>query len=350
MHSTESPPHRVVETIQRFEQTTTAPINAYWLSVTGNRNDYAARLRPLLRTLKFPVLIVRDRGFTNPNSLMVDLVHLLEHNRTEFLAELGPMPAMNRLGMVLLSHGELVVGQSSSPAILPEWLPHLGNMETMCFITDISRRVEVPLKAEEIDSPRVNSALFGVEEALVRRLLEVHHIDASRQDGFFERIRRRSDPGWSGFLGGANRSRQGIHDVRAFRPERRQGESVVSRLWQLSRSLPPDQLSSAASDLAAALGADTGHDLRPVRATDSLFAVLARTPGPEESVGQRLCRSILTTVPVACQFVTCVVHSDRYQPFPIGLLTTVVDDLSSALSSIETALIHLAEQPAREPR
>lgn len=347
MTSVDPLPHRVAETINRLDATASAPLNAYWLSVVGDRRDYAARLQPLLGERGLGVLIVRSTGFTNPNALMADLVDLLERNRTEFLDIVARRrPDTERIGIVLLSRRELAMGQAYSPVTWPEWIPGVGSRESTCFITDVSRRIEVPLDAPEVDAGRVQSALFAVEEALVRRLVLVQRRSPHVQAGLFDNVRRRSDVGgWPGFLARAQRAARAVTDPRSYRPEVRDGDAVVARLWGLCRERPPAGLVGVRAELAAALAVT--DDLVATDPREGLTTVLARNPERRLSPSEWLCANIIATVPAACQFVTAVKHAGDYQCFPVNLLTAFVDDLYQTLVSLETALIHLSDDDRR---
>ncbi|MBF6302055.1 hypothetical protein IU459_31590 [Nocardia amamiensis] len=335
----------MAETIIRLHSEADAPLNAYWLSLVGDRDEYAAQLGGLLSEHGLGVLIVRNNGFTNANALMVDLVELLEHNRAVFLTSLQqPRAAAPRMGIVLLARRELAMGQAYSPVTWPEWVPGVGNRETTCFITDVTRRIEVPLSAEEIDLARIHRALFAVEEAMVRRLLHVHRRSPDAQHAFFQSIRRRSDPSWTAFLAGAREAISGFRTPQAYRPEVRAGKSVVSRLWGLSMDTPPARLATVQTELAAAL--HVADDAVWSDRWEGLMTVLARPTVPPNSPATRLCRCILSTVPTACQFITCAAHAGEYYQFPVNLLTAVVDDLHWTLTHIETSLIHLSDDRA----
>lgn len=341
MRADDPVPARVAETIIRLNTTADAPLNAYWLCVGGDRGGYASQLQPLLREHGLGVLIVRNNGFTNANALMLDLRELLDDNRAEFLEIVAHQRSdMSGIGLVLLARRELAMGQAYSPVTWPDWVPGVGNREVTCFITDVTRRIEVPLDAEEIDSARVQSALFAVEEALVRRLIEVHGWSPPAQQQFFDRIQRRSDPSWVAFLAGAKEAANHVRNPRSYRPDKRRGKSVVSRLWELSLETPPRKLGAIPPELASALG--IGEDFRLHDSCEGLFTVLARTPEERDTGVERFGRTLLSAVPTACQFITCCAHAHEYPQFPVNLLTAFVDDLHTSLISIETSLIHLS--------
>lgn len=335
-------PARVAETIARLDLAAAAPLNAYWLSLVGDRNAYAAQLQPLLRDKGMGVLIVRQEGFDNPNALMVDLAHLLDHNRIALLEALAhPRPDPDRIGIVLLARRELAMGQGTSPVIWPEWVPGVGRREVTCFITDVTRRVEVPLNAAEVDVGRIQSALFAVECALLRRLVRVQRTSPEMQEPFFRAVRRKSDPAPLGFLAHMKTSADAVRTARSYRPSVGTGDSVVSRLWELSLKTAANDLVALATDLAAAL--DIGPDVVVEDWWEGLIAVLARPPANLRTAPKTLCHHLVLTVAATCQYVTCAAHNEKYQPYPVNLLVAVVDDLYHALVGMETALNHLPD-------
>jgi hypothetical protein len=333
-------PSRVARTIVELAATATAPLNAYWLAVAGGRDDYAARLAPLLNEHGTAVLIVRKERFDNPNSLMADLVHILEENRPTFLAALRQKRLHTQtMSIVLLARTELAMGQSSSPVIWPDWVPGVGRQQVSCFITDITRRIDAPLNATEADAGRIHRALYAVEAALVRRLVHVSSRTPEVQQDFFHAVRRRSDAGWIDFLARAKSAVENVTDVESYRPSVRRGEAVTSRLWEVNQARPAAEVEVAARGLATALQIPERAPLEGWR--EGLFGVLARHTGSRETVRERFSRNAIVTVSTACQYITCAAHADGYERFPVNLLMAVVDDLHRSLVSMEVSLIHL---------
>jgi len=328
---------QVAEVIRDLAVKSTATLTAYWLAVTGDRDDYAAKLRPLLAAEGMPVLIVRKQRFDHPNSLMEDMKRLLGENRQSFLTALGRNP--DRINIVLVGRAELIVGQSFSPVIWPAWVPRVGRKQVPCFITDITRRIDVSFEA--VDAGRLNRALYAVESALVRRLVQVSKTGEQHTD-FFGVIKRRTDISWLDFLAKATTNLRSITETSSYRPEIKQGRSVVSRLWEIAQAGSAEGLETAANGLARALQISEETPLEAWR--EGLFGALARGHRPDEPPAQRFSRSTIVTVATACRYVTCWHHSDEYPSFPVNLLISVVDDLYRSLTGIETCLIHLEDQ------
>lgn len=342
MITLDPPPNRVAATIARLCVAATAPLNAFWLCLAGDRNAYAQNLQPLIGDRGMAVLIVREEGFDNPNALMVELVRLLERNRAAFLAALArPRSDPDHVGVVLLARRELGMGQGTSPVTWPEWVPNVGCRETTCYITDITRRVEVPLNAEEIDLGRLGSGLYAVERALLRRLVAVQRRTPTAHQAFFSAIAKRTDAGWLGFLSKAKHEADQVRAVQSYRPSAKTGSSIVCRLWHFHQNRASKEVLAAATALAAAL------DLPPDEPTEAWWAglptVLARWPGKTQPRAERFCRHVIVTIAAAFQYITSAAHSDSYPQYPINLLGSVIDDLYRALVDIEMHLNHLVE-------
>ena len=335
----------MAQAIAELASGTTAQLNAYWLAVVGDRDDYAACLAPHLSEHGTAVLIVRKERFDNPNSLMADLVHILEENRATFLTALRQKRLdAHTTSIVLLARTELAMGQSSSPVIWPEWVPGAGGQQVSCFITDVTRCIDAPLNAAEADVGRVHRALYAVEAALVRRLVHVCSQAPEVQEDFFATIRRRTDAGWLEFLAKAKSALAQVTEVESYRPSVRKGEAVISRLWGLTQARSPAEVEAAARGLTAALQIPDGTPLEGRR--EGLFGVLARHNGGQEPARERFSRNSIVTISMACQYITCAAHADSYQWFPVNLLTAVVDDLHWSLVTMEVSLVHLqADHP-----
>jgi hypothetical protein len=251
-----------------------------------------------------------------------------------------PRPASDRIGLVLLARRELGMGQGYSPVIWPDWVPGVGNREITCFIADVTRRIDAPLNADEVDVGRVNRALFAVEEALVRRLVQIHDRAPDAQQRFFQEIRRRSDPGWPDILARAKAATDRVRTAQSYRPDVKSGESVVSRLWELSQKRSSRDLVTVAPALAAALDLPRTSLLED--RWDSLMTVLARLPERKSSVSEHFCHNAILTVSAACQYITCAAHAHEYQPFPVNLITSMVDDLYRSLTGVEMSVNHVS--------
>jgi hypothetical protein len=341
----------VARTIAEHASESTFMLSAYWLAVTGDRKDYAARLTGLLDGAL--VLIVKER-FDNANSIMTDLARILEQNRAGVLAAFEPRPMPDglehpdpkHLSIVLLARNELAVVEGSSPVLWPEWVPEVGGTEVPCFITDITRRINVPLGEPEADVSKVNRALYKVEGALIRRLVVVtEYLPGSNGSGLFGMIQRRSDVSWLEFLVKARSGHSAVRNAESYRPSVRTGGSVVSRLWEIVQSRSGDDIDRAVLLLTEALS--ISNDLALDNWAESLFGILGRGRARNEPKPERFARSTLFTVSASCQYITCAAHGHEYPELPFNLVTAVVDDLYEGLANIESCVNRMPRAGAR---
>lgn len=227
------------------------------------------------------------------------------------------------------------MSQSSSPITWPDWVPGVGRRQVVCHIREVSRRIVAPLDCDESGAWQLNVRLLAVEEALIRRLTAAYQRDAAAGERFFAHIRRRTDRPWAGFLAEAARDAASVRNDRGYRPDSRSGEPVVSRLWRAAQSLSAAELRLLEVDLAGALVPD---DAKLLYRDAALLTILSRPDGSKGTLTRRFARDLVAAVNLACQYVTCVAHYDKYQRYPIVLMASVVDDLQRALAELEGAL------------
>ena len=329
-------PQRVAENLRSRQADSTATLAAYWLTLNGERGVFQRQLQDLVREDGLVVLIVRTERFDNPDTLMQDLLELMERNRDVLLREAAGIAAGGgRLGLVLLSRRALAMSQSSSPITWPDWVPGAGGRQVVCHIAEVTRRIVAPLNCEECAAWRVNAGLFALEEALIRRLTAVYRRTAGAGEPFFALIKRRRDRPWSGFLAQAAQAAAEVNNDRGFRPERDTGASVISRLWAAAQSRGADDLRELEETLSAALAL---ADIKLLYPGTGMLTILTRRDGSKGTAAQRFARDLVSAVNTACQYVTCVAHYGEYPAYPIILMTSLVDDLHRVLAELEGAL------------
>ena len=345
MHLADTDPALVARTVKGLASESTFTLNAYWLAVVGDRKDYAVRLAPLLALPKMPVLIVKER-FDNANSIMNDLAIILEQNRAAILAAFrhgGAAPEC--LGVVLLARSELAVAVGSSPVLWPEWVPGVGGTEVPCRITDITRRINVPLDEVGANTGKLNRALYAVEGALIRRMIVVTDQVPGAYQRLFEVIGRRSDVAWAGFLAKARSAHTSIPSSESYRPSVRVGDSVVSRLWELAQAGSAKEVDRATTGLVEALHLASTDALQGWH--ECLFGALARGHDASQNGPGKFARSALFTISASCQYITCAAHAHEYPQLPLNLITSVVDDLYGGLANIESCLNRMPRKDLR---
>ncbi len=328
----------VAATVGRLAADRIEPISGYWLCVDGDRDAYATDLREHLAGTQTAVVVVRTGGFDNPNSLMVDMVTLVDASRTTIEAAIeergsGPMS----LGIVMIARNELRIPQVSSPARWPEWVPEVGGREVPCHIRDITRAVDVPLDSPELDMGRVHRALYDVETAMLRRARSVGAYRPGAAATFYSLASRPRDPGgWIGFLAQAEATIDQEVSVDAYRPRGSGGASLCGRIWVQVQQGDARAVAGLGAALAEALDVDQhGHSSRD---RESIFSVLARGKHLEGVDSEITLRDAVLLIANACQMVTCAAHAGEYPYFPLHLLRALTDELHSGLVRFEAVL------------
>lgn len=346
MRSTDPDVALVAKTIDSLDRQSRFTVSAYWLALVGSRKDYAASLAPCLAVPGTPILIVKER-FVNANSITSDLADILEQNRpavldTLYRERLDPL----HISIVLLARNELAFAEGASPVVWPEWLPTVGGTEVPCLITDITRRIKVPLDEDLVNVGKINRALYAVEGALIRRLIAVYEYAPTANAGLFEIIKRPTDVAWLNFLAKVSSAHAGIPSSESYRPGVRRGDSVVARLWHVTQTRSARDIDSAVTGLTEALDIFPSDALQGWH--ECLFGVLGRGVDSNEQEPKKFSRSMLSTVSAGLQYITCAAHADTYPKLSLNLISSVVDDLYEGLANIESCLNRMPRAGLRQ--
>ncbi len=336
-------PDHLVEYIERRLAAQEVPIAVYWYAMPEKRDEFTSQFERRRKSGGIQSLIVRERVFDNPNAIMVDVVRLIEAAKAKIVSADSSAGPVDRWAIVLIGKVQLDISNESSPATLPQWFPMLGGQTVDVVIEDISRRVDGSLSIPEMRVTDLSSALFDLEQILVRRLRDIQSANHNTSNQLWDRIRRKDDGKYGEFLERASQALHGIHAKSSYRPSLRDGNSLVARLWSLQRKSSPDELSTAGAALATAASLCDIEDLR-AHAYQSFFSVIGR-PAMQEEFPQRFGRLILTLVASTCQLVTIAAHADEYPSYPRVLITAVADDLLRSHSSLMRVL--LAQDPPK---
>jgi hypothetical protein len=82
---------------------------------------------------------VRDARFDNANSVLADLVELLERSRDLSVGEVASrIQKKRKCGIVLIARTELTIPQAASPVMLPDWFPIARGTTTSVVIEDLT--------------------------------------------------------------------------------------------------------------------------------------------------------------------------------------------------------------------
>jgi hypothetical protein len=341
MHPTTPEPVRAASSIRTLFEDAGTAMSAYWFAVDGSweREEYARALAAELAGLPIVPLIIRDERFDNPNAIMVELIHILNRNRQRCLDVLDVEGAGDdRFAIVLLARTELGVTQSSSPVVLPDWVPRVGGRSVFCYIHDMSWRIEVPLNADGIGLPELHRRLYTLEQALLRQLLRVKAYLPDRQRDLFDAVGRRRDAGWTGLLSAASAALDAENHPEAYRPSARDGRSLVSRLWEVASNRSKDDVIACARALAAALAlpAEAAANWCP-----SMTTVVSGRVAVADDAGARFALDVMTTVAGACHLITSAAHAGEHKHYPEALLRLLIHDMCRSLGDIERTITGL---------
>ena len=333
-------PHRLADAVLRRLEKSACRVNAYWIGVSEDRNEYAATLTGELRDEPVVVVIVREARFTNPNALLADFIELVERNQD--LCEERLDPSDPKYAFVLLSRSELGMPHISSPVVLPPWFPIDGGTSVSMVIEDLTWRADAPFGAAEVKVGELCEDLLELEQTLLTRISEVRAQDHDRRKtmSFLDLVRREKGEKLEGILQAASQHRASITTPSAFRPSLRDARSLIARLWGVAQESQPERLTAPSKALAAALDLPEEFD-RDWH--ESLASVLRRPSAGEGAVRLRFARNILLTVGTACQLITAAAHSDAYEHYPVSLLQSFSYDIRRSLVDAEAVVSALAD-------
>ena len=331
-------PERLAENVRVRAGDTTSPIRAFWLPVTANRDAFAEAVRNFVKDEAVCVFVLREAAFDNPNAILNDLMAMLERNRDVSLETLTRCQS-ERLAVVLISRSRLSVPQASSPVALPHWVPG-GTRTVSVIIEDLSWTSDAPLNCPEARLDELCERLFELEDAVLSRLEDVYDHDKSSADAFYTAVKRDDDGDrkYGQLLTEFRTSRRAVSNPRAYRPSRREGTSLVSRLWVLGHAHNPEDMKPGKA-LARALALPDGQRVT----AESLASVVRRPSSPVTDPSVAFTRDLLAALAATCQVVTAAAHSDAYERYPVSLLSSYSYDLLRALTRCQQALDQLAQ-------
>jgi hypothetical protein len=332
--SMELEPRRMVEIIESRLREGHSAIGVFWYRVLGDRDQYSEQVLRCKGDLPIVPLIVRGERFDNPNSLLADLMRLLDSYREVVEAVLSSTSSMGRPALILLGRTELSMPQVSSPGTLPEWFPGLSGQTVNVIMEDLTFRADGPVASPETRIDDLCEVLFRIEQLMARRVAVMLQSDHATAGGFFEMIRR-GDEKLREFLADRESFCSHISNARHFRPSVRDGKSLISRLIGVVGASTPDQVRARGLVLLRAFGLDgTAVSFR-----ESAIALVYRplTPAAEQALNAG--SNMLVTIFFAGQLITAAAHSDSYPRYPLTLLASLSRDVLSVLEKIEQDLM-----------
>ncbi len=154
----------------------------------------------------------------NPNSVLSDLVSLLDHNQEDALRCYSAAESAEQLGIVLIARNALMIAQASSPALMPAWVPRWADTLLSVTLRDITWTADAPLNSPEARIGNLRERLFTLEGELLERLQAVHAAEHGRSNALMELLRRSPDERLTSFIDAFNSSDGGSPTRRVTGP------------------------------------------------------------------------------------------------------------------------------------
>lgn len=336
--------HHVVEEIRRrragSDQDT---IRFYWVAVTaeddgGDRDRFGRLLREMAGGHPVVPVVLRMRGFEDPNAVANDLARVLEV-RGDDLRSADTRERIVESGFVdfvLIARRGFPLAATSSPLLLPDWFPVSAGENVTARIEDLTWSVEVPLSAPEAHIGDISRLLCELDRILLSRVREAGARDHRLVRGLLDRLQQGGGKpvSFHDFVSKAEAALDGVRNPRGYRPSARSA-TVVGGLWSVTTQTHPDGLGKVARSLTQALQVSAGG---AGAREESIMAVLARPSSPIRDSELRWAFDMIITVRAACQLVTAAAHADEYSRYPVRLLGSLSRELQRSLDGFVDVL------------
>ena len=308
----------------------------YWVTLSGDRDEFATSLRNLRGAFPFVPTILRSSGmFRDSNALMNDVAAVLEETRSEILRLAKAIRQHNAAEIIILSRTELRLISTSSPIVLPEWYPITPSHTVTARIQDLTWDINVSMADEVAMVADLQRLLYETDRALEASLRQCHSADHRHSQALWDSLRRDSGQSVHAALDEARATLRTIRNPANYRPSARRNKTMIERLWFMANATPPDKMAKRAKTLAKAL---CTVEMPLDNHRQSLLAVLNRPTNPIDDLGTLWCFQLIGTLRSACQFVTAASHADEYPSFPDTLLRAVSLDIRRFLDNATTIL------------
>ena len=312
----------------------------YWVTLSGDRDEFAASLRDLRGAFPLVPTILRSSGmFRDSNALMNDVATVLEETQNEILRLAKVIGQHNAAEIVILSRTELRLVSTSSPIVLPDWYPIAPGHTITARIQDLTWDINVSMSDEVAVVTDLQRILYETDNALEARLRQCHSADHRYSQALWDSLRRDSGQSIHAAIDEARATLRTIRNPANYRPSAGRNKTMIERIWFMANATPPDKMAKRAKALAKALCTD---EMQLDNHRQSLLAVLNRPTNPINDLGTLWCFQLIGTLRTACQFVTAASHADEYPSFPDTLLRSVSFDIRRFLDNA-TSILRQAE-------
>lgn len=310
------------------EQQLDGRIGVLWLAIEGEREPFKCDLDALLSDLPVLVLVVRSRGFDEPNALLADIVSILNEFKAHCEERLAAFPGSESLHIILLAKKQLAIAQASSPVMLPSWFPILPNRIVHAVVKDETWRLDAAVNDPRTGIPDLNAAVYNLETALLRRLRARMTSHPASGDSLWAQLDTPPATNLKACVEAFEKAHRAVANPGAFRPSLGAGDSLVAQVWRLIQRHGTEQIGKPGAALANSLGVT--DDLAAhwtVHFTGLLFRPTSRQPASKVFGAD-----VVLATAFACQMSTAAAHADQYPGYPVPLLTSFGQMLLTTLS------------------
>lgn len=303
-------------------------LNVIWMAVPDSREPLRAELEDRLAERPALVLVIRSRGFDDPNALLADFVGLLNQHRRYCEDRLANFAGSSSLNVILLAKKTLGMSQASSPVELPSWLPIMPGVTTQAVLHDRTWTTACPVNDQRAGIKEIHEGLHALEGSMLRRLRARVAADHRSGDAFHSVMH---DPPGSNFetcLAEFMSCHSSVANPSSFRPSLRESRSLIAHIWKLLQQNGTEKIGRPAEKLTVALGVT---DEAAEKWRVGFVGLLFRPTGPP-TPRRILASDLVTTIALSCQLTTAAAHADSYPAFPVPLLTSFGHALQSSIS------------------
>ena len=256
------------------------PLRVFWVTVVGNRDDFARRIAACLEGWPVVCDVLRKERFRDPNALMLDVVTTINDVRGRIERIANTAREAGGVDIVLVSRTQWGMADAASPLELPMWFPVGAGSIPVVKILDLtwSARVSVADKVVALDDMR--RLLYELDLGLVNVLDARMAKDRNKVRSLWYRVWK-PDVGDEEIRRELDRIRGDLERVEnptGYRPSALRRPSVVGKLWAHTNKTSPDALPGTAAVLAQALGLEGVHYRE-----NPLLEVLNRSTNPSRT-------------------------------------------------------------------
>lgn len=319
-------PKTVVENLR--SRPAEEPLRVFWVRVPRDRNDFKRDLVQLRNQSPIVPWILRKAALQNPNSVMSDVLDILNEAREEIESVRDAAARVGGVDLVLLGRADLMLADTSSPILLPDWFPVAPGRTPPVRIKDLTWSARVSLSDRTLALDDLRRILHDLDLALTNRLQASLQTDHRLTNSLWDRIRRKSER-IEDELPRMKARLRAVSNATAYRPSVAHGSTVVGLLWAHANSRAPDDVQRTAKALAEGLQIEDAD----ADADDASLAAVLNRPSNRMDARVQWAFCVIVTVRSACQLVTAAAHADEYPRFRAQLLQSTSHDLRSFLDN-----------------